>query len=103
MGTTAAPTPAGVDLEPSAGGPGFWDILLRRTATHGKLRGLLNSWLAHSMEEDERGARGGWSREPSSSGIYDAAPATDAPLSMAFEPEHSLVVREVISAQRRSV
>ena len=100
MGTTAAPTPAGVDLEPSAGGPGFWDILLRRTATHGKLRGLLNSWLAHSMEEDERGARGGWSREPSSSGIYDAAPATDAPLSMAFEPEHSLVVREVISAQR---
>ena len=32
MGTTAAPTPAGVDLEPSAGGPGFWDILLRRTA-----------------------------------------------------------------------
>ena len=78
----------------------FWDILLRRTATHGKLRGLLNSWLAHSMEEDERGARGGWSREPSSSGIYDAAPATDAPLSMAFEPEHSLVVREVISAQR---
>lgn len=36
MGTTAAPTPAGVDLEPSAGGPGFWDILLRRTAL-GKL------------------------------------------------------------------
>ena len=39
MGTTAAPTPAGVDLEPSAGGPGFWDILLRRTAL-GKLPAL---------------------------------------------------------------
>ena len=39
MGTTAAPTPAGVDLEPSAGGPGFWDILLHRTAL-GKLPAL---------------------------------------------------------------
>ena len=42
MGTTAAPTPAGVDLEPSAGGPGFWDILLRRTAL-GKLPLLICS------------------------------------------------------------
>ena len=75
MGGPSASEPVSVDLERSGSGPGFWEILLRRTATQGKVRGLLNSWLAHSMEEDAIGARGTWSREASSSSLHTAPPA----------------------------